>query len=114
MTDCLFCKIVAGDIPADIVYRDDLITVFRDIHPKAAVHLLAIPNHHIASLDDLTEQDAAWIAHLTRLLPVIARENGLQDGFRTVVNTGPGGGQEVPHLHYHILGDVRDADWRGF
>lgn len=114
MTDCLFCKIVAGDIPADIVYRDDQITAFRDINPKAAVHLLVIPNHHIASLDDLTEQDTSWVTHLTRMLPVIARENGLREGFRTVVNTGPGGGQEVPHLHYHILGDVRGADWRGF
>jgi len=88
--------------------------VFRDINPKAAVHLLAIPNHHIASLDDVTADDASWIAHITRMLPNIARENGLLEGFRTVVNTGPGGGQEVPHLHYHILGDVRDADWRGF
>lgn len=114
MTDCLFCKIVAGDIPADVVYRDDIMTVFRDINPKARVHLLAIPNHHVESLNDLTESDAQWIGHITRMLPVIARENGLTEGFRTVVNTGAGGGQEVYHLHYHILGDVRDADWRGF
>ncbi len=114
MTDCLFCKIVAGDIPADVVYRDDVMTAFRDINPKARVHILAIPNHHVASLDDLTEADAHWVAHITRMLPVIAREQGLTDGFRTVVNTGPGGGQEVHHLHYHILGDVRDSQWRGF
>lgn len=114
MKDCLFCKIVAGDIPAEVVYQDDIMTVFKDIHPKARVHLLAIPNHHVASLDDVQEEDAGWIAHMTRQLPILARENGLADGFRTVVNTGPGGGQEIAHLHYHILGDVRDAQWRGF
>lgn len=114
MTDCLFCKIVSGDIPADIVYRDDIMTVFKDISPKARVHLLAVPNHHVESLNDLTEEDAHWVAHITRMLPVIARDNGLTEGFRTVVNTGAGGGQEVYHLHYHILGDVRDANWRGF
>lgn len=114
MTDCLFCKIVTGEIPAEVVYGDDVMTVFKDISPKAPVHLLAVPNHHIASLNDVTAQDAEWIAHMTRMLPIIARDNGLTEGFRTVLNTGPGGGQEVPHLHYHVLGDVRDQHWRGF
>lgn len=115
MSDCLFCKIARGDIPADIVYRDDDFTVFRDINPRAAVHLLVIPNHHVNSLTDVdAQQDAGWLGRMTVLLPKLARENGLPDGFRTVVNTGPGGGQEVAHLHYHLLGDVRDADWRGF
>lgn len=115
MTDCLFCKIAAGDIPADVVHRDDEFTVFRDINPRAPVHLLVIPNHHIASLAELdSARDAAWIGRMTALLPQLAQANGLDQGFRTVVNTGPGGGQEVPHLHYHLLGDVRSADWRGF
>ncbi len=114
MADCLFCKIITGDIPGDIVYRDDRITAFRDINPKARVHLLVVPNHHVASLDSLSDpEDREWVSHLTAMLPQIAKDNGLPDGFRCIINTGKGGGQEVGHLHYHILGDVRDAQWRG-
>ncbi|RKZ85359.1 MAG: histidine triad nucleotide-binding protein [Gammaproteobacteria bacterium] len=104
MTDCLFCKIIAGDIPSSKVFEDGLIFVFKDINPKAAVHLLAIPKIHIDSLDKLSTQHQALISHMMLKLPELARSQGLNDGFRTIINTGPGGGQEVGHLHMHILG----------
>lgn len=104
MSDCLFCKIIAGDIPSSKVYEDEQIFVFNDISPKAAVHLLVIPKIHIVSLDDLTSEHQALIAYMMLKLPELARAQGLEDGFRTIINTGPGGGQEVGHLHLHILG----------
>lgn len=104
MTDCLFCKIVAGDIPADIVFEDDQILVFKDINPRAAVHLLVIPKVHIDSLDALTDEHQTLIGHIMLQLRHLARAQGLEDGFRTIINTGPGGGQEVGHLHIHLLG----------
>ncbi len=104
MTDCLFCKIVSGDIPAQLLYQDDKVVVFKDIAPKADVHLLLIPRKHITSLDSLKEDDDVLIAHMLRLLPVLAREHGLDSGFRTIINTGKGGGQEVMHLHIHLMG----------
>ncbi len=104
MTDCLFCKIVAGDIPSDKVYEDDQILVFKDINPRAAVHLLAIPKIHLDSLDELTNEHQMLIGHIMLQLPQLARSQGLNNGFRTIINTGPDGGQEVGHLHLHILG----------
>jgi histidine triad (HIT) family protein len=104
MSDCLFCKIAAGEIPGDIVYQDEQMVVFRDLYPKAAVHLLAIPREHIASLEEMTEAHDALIAHMMRQLPRLALEQGLESGFRTIINTGPGGGQVVFHLHIHLLG----------
>lgn len=104
MSDCIFCRIVAGDIPAGKVYEDEQVIVFRDINPKADVHLLMVPRLHVASLEALTPQHDALIAHMMRLLPQLAREQGLENGFRTIINTGPGGGQEVFHLHVHLLG----------
>lgn len=104
MSDCIFCKIVAGEIPADTVYEDDRVVVFRDINPKAAVHLLVIPREHIASLDELDAGHDALMAHMLRLLPRLAAEQGLDQGYRTIINTGKGGGQEVFHLHIHLLG----------
>lgn len=104
MSDCLFCKIIAGDIPSAKVYEDEQIFVFKDINPKAAVHLLVIPKVHIESLDSLTAEHQALIAHIMLKLPELAQSQGLADGFRTIINTGPGGGQEVGHLHMHILG----------
>jgi histidine triad (HIT) family protein len=106
-SDCLFCKIAAGEIPSDRVYQDDRVIVFKDIYPKAKVHLLAMPRQHIESLEDLLPDHDALMAHMLRLLPRIAREQGLTNGFRTIINTGPGGGQEVPHLHIHLLGGGR-------
>ena len=104
MSDCLFCKIAAGEIPADTVYSDDKVVVFKDIAPKAEVHLLMIPREHIASLSELNSGHDAQVAHMMRLLPRLAKEQGLQDGFRTIINTGKGGGQVVFHLHVHLLG----------
>ncbi len=104
MSDCLFCKIIAGDIPSSKVYEDEQIFVFKDINPKAAVHLLVIPKVHIQSLDHLNEEHQSLIAYMMLRLPELARSQGLEDGFRTIINTGPGGGQEVGHLHIHILG----------
>lgn len=104
MSACLFCRIAAGELPAEIVHQDDLCVVFKDIHPKARVHLLAIPREHIASLDELQSNHGPLMAHLMLLLPELARQQGLQQGFRTIINTGKGGGQEVYHLHIHLLG----------
>ena len=104
MNDCLFCKIEAGDIPSDKVYEDDQILVFKDINPRAAVHLLAIPKTHLDSLDDMTNEHQTLIGHIMLQLPQLARSQGLMNGFRTIINTGPDGGQEVGHLHIHILG----------
>ena len=103
MSDCLFCKIVAGEIPSDKVFEDDHIIVFKDIFPKADVHLLVVPKIHIESLAHLAEEHADLMAHITLKLKDIAAEAGLK-GFRTIVNTGVEGGQEVMHIHYHILG----------
>jgi histidine triad (HIT) family protein len=104
MSDCLFCKIAAGDVPSDKVYEDDQVIVFKDIYPKAKVHLLVVPREHIASLNEVQESHDALMAHMIRLLPKLAREQGLDDGFRTIINTGPGGGQEIFHLHIHLMG----------
>ena len=107
MSDCLFCKIATGEIPADIVFEDEQVVVFRDIYPKADVHLLLIPREHIASLNELEPAHDALMAHMMRLLPKLAKAQGLDTGYRTIVNTGPGGGQEVFHLHIHLLGGGR-------
>ena len=104
MTDCIFCKIITGDIPSAKVYEDDKIFVFKDINPKAAVHLLVIPKIHLESLDSLAEEHQALIGHMMLKLPELAQGQGLNNGFRTIINTGPDGGQEVGHLHIHILG----------
>lgn len=104
MSDCLFCKIIAGEIPSEQVYNDEHVVVFKDIAPKAAVHLLVVPRLHIASMNDFDDSHDALIAHIFKLLPKLAKEQGLDSGFRTIVNTGAGGGQLVFHLHVHLLG----------
>ncbi|MCX4189753.1 histidine triad nucleotide-binding protein [Methylophaga sp. OBS3] len=104
MSDCIFCKIVAGEIPSSKAYEDDLLYVFKDINPKADVHLLVIPKTHIARLDHANETHSDLLAKMLLILPKIAVSQGLNDGFRTIINTGPGGGQEVDHLHIHLLG----------
>ncbi len=114
MTDCLFCKIAAGEIPADIVYQDDQMVAFKDIAPKASVHILLIPRKHIVSLAELEPGDSGLIGEMLLKTQQIAAEAGLKEGYRVIANSGDGGGQEVPHLHFHILGDVRDDNWVGF
>ena len=104
MDSCIFCQIIAGEIPAERVHEDQWCMAIKDINPKARVHLLVIPNKHIQSLAHLSPEDEELMGHLTLQIPKIAAEAGLDNGFRTVVNTGPGGGQVVGHIHYHILG----------
>lgn len=104
MSDCIFCKIIAGDIPSDKVYEDDTVLVFKDIAPKTPIHLLMIPKQHIASLAEVTEQHQELMGYMMTKVPQVAKEAGLTGGFRTVINTGDDGGQEVYHIHIHILG----------
>ncbi len=104
MDDCLFCKIERNEIPSQRVYEDEDVIVIKDIAPKAKVHLLVIPRKHIASLNELNESDQALMGKIVLLLPKLAKEQGLDEGFRTIVNTGKGGGQEVFHIHFHLLG----------
>lgn len=104
MSDCIFCKIIASDIPSDKVYEDERILVFKDIAPKAPTHLLMIPKRHIASLAELIENDADIMGYMMTKVPQVAKEAGLTGGFRTIINTGDDGGQEVYHIHIHILG----------
>lgn len=107
MNDCIFCKIANGDIPAEKVYEDDKIVVFPDISPKAEVHLLMIPRLHIDSMTELGPEHNDLIAYMMRKLPEVAAAQGLEQGFRTIINTGKGGGQEVFHFHIHLLGGNR-------
>jgi histidine triad (HIT) family protein len=107
MNDCIFCKIAGGAIPSDRVYEDEQVVVFKDIYPKAPVHLLMVPRQHVESLNDVTSAHDGLMAHMLRTLPEVARHAGLTDGYRTIINTGRDGGQEVPHLHMHILGGGR-------
>lgn len=103
--NCLFCKIVGGEIPANIIHNDELSIAFEDINPQAPVHVLVVPRAHMDSLDDASRRDEASLGHLLRVAARIANERGLADsGYRTVINTGAGAGQSVFHLHVHVLG----------
>ena len=111
MDDCLFCRIVGGAIPADVVYRDEQVTAFRDISPQAPVHVLVVPNLHIASMNDLDEEYQETIGYLMRMIRVVARGQGIADsGYRVVVNMGADALMTVPHLHVHVLGG-RKLGW---
>jgi histidine triad (HIT) family protein len=105
--DCIFCKIVAGQIPARKVFEDEELLAFHDIHPWAPVHVLVIPKLHIASLAEAGPQHDALLGRMLGLAPRLMKELGVVNGFRTVVNTGRDGGQEVPHLHMHVFGGPR-------
>jgi histidine triad (HIT) family protein len=102
--DCLFCKIARGEIPCRKVYEDDELFAFHDIHPAAPVHFMIIPKLHVASLLEADGSHASLLGRILLKAPELAQEQGLDNGFRTVINTGPGGGQEVFHLHIHIIG----------
>ena len=106
MSDCLFCGIAAGDVPADIVVQDDATVVFRDVNPQAPVHLLAIPRQHVASAAELTDDDAPLLGALFGALRSAAAESGVTS-YRLVTNIGPDAGQSVEHLHIHLLGGRR-------
>ena len=109
--DCLFCRIIAGEVPADIVYQDERSLAFRDINPQAPTHVLVIPRDHLESLDEATRNEEALLGHLLRVAARVANEQGLSEsGYRTVINTGAGAGQSVFHLHLHVVGG-RSLAW---
>ena len=108
MSDCIFCKIVAGEIPSTQVYQDEQVTAFRDIHPVSPTHVLIIPNQHIASINDLANEDEKVMGRLFIVAKEIAKKEGVaESGYRLIINTGPDGGQEVFHIHLHLLGGQR-------
>ena len=104
MSDCLFCKIVAGDIPSTKVYEDETVLAFRDIAPQAPCHVLVIPKAHIADVNGINPENSAVVAHIFQVIPQIAKAEGLENGYRVVSNCGADAGQTVQHLHFHILG----------
>lgn len=111
MEDCIFCKIIKGDIPSEKVYEDELILAFKDINPEAPIHIVVIPKKHIKSLNELTEKDADIVAHIYIKTKELAQELGInKKGYRIVTNCGEQGGQTVNHLHFHVLGG-RNLQW---
>ena len=104
MENCLFCKIVAGQIPSTKVYEDEAVLAFRDIAPQAPTHILVIPKAHINSVAGITAENSGVVAHIFEVIPQIAAKEGLDNGYRVVSNCGADAGQTVPHLHFHILG----------
>ena len=104
MENCLFCKIVAGDIPSTKVYEDDAVLAFRDIAPQAPTHILVIPKAHIGSVAEITAENSAVVAHIFEVIAKVAAQEGLEGGYRVVSNCGDHAGQTVHHLHFHILG----------
>lgn len=104
MDQCLFCRIVRGEIPSGKVYENDSILAFHDIHPAAPVHFMVIPKLHIPSLMEVGDKHRDLLGEMMALIPRLAEEQGCRDGFRTVINTGPVGGQEIYHLHIHVIG----------
>ena len=103
-SDCIFCKIAAGEIPCRKVHEDDDVIAFHDINPAAPVHFMIVPKEHLASLADADARHEMLLGRILLLAPTLARKQGLEDGFRTIINTGRGGGQEVMHLHVHVMG----------
>ncbi len=104
MNDCLFCRIIAGEIPSTKVYEDETVFAFRDINPQAPTHILVIPKTHISGCNGVTPDNSAVVAHIFEVIPQIAAAEKLEGGYRVVSNCGPDAGQTVPHLHFHILG----------
>lgn len=110
MKDCLFCKIIEGNIPSDLIYEDEKVIAFTDINPQAPVHFLVVPKEHIKSLDEINENHKNLIGHIIYIASKLAAENGLENGYRLVNNIGTQGGQTVDHLHFHVLGK-RNMQW---
>ena len=104
MSDCLFCKIIMGEIPSQSVYDDERVFAFRDISPQAPVHILVVPKEHIASVAEITKENSHYAAKCLEAVAKIAKAEGLDRGYRVITNIGADGGQTVPHLHFHILG----------
>lgn len=110
MPDCLFCKIVEGQIPSKKVYEDERVFAFQDINPQAPTHVLLIPKRHIEGLNKASAEDAEILGYLQLVAARLGRESGIEDGYRTVLNVGPKSGQSVFHLHLHLIGG-RDMKW---
>ncbi|MCD1146856.1 histidine triad nucleotide-binding protein [Peptoniphilus sp. KCTC 25270] len=108
--DCLFCKIIAGEIPSNALYEDEKMYAFYDIDPQSPVHFLVIPKKHIASVDDLEEEDAQLVGEIFLKIKELAKKENLDNGYRVITNIGEDGGQTVPHLHFHVLGG-RSLQW---
>ena len=102
--DCIFCKIVAGEIPSAKVYEDESVYAFRDIQPQAPVHVLVVPKKHVASADEINGENAELVAKIFAAIPAIAKAEGLTNGYRVITNCGEDGCQSVKHLHFHLLG----------
>lgn len=108
MEDCIFCKIIAGQIPADKVYEDDEVLAFKDINPATPIHILVVPKRHIEKLTDMKDGDEALVGKIFQKINLIAKEQGFfEDGFRVIVNCGENSGQEVMHLHFHVLAGTK-------
>lgn len=108
---CLFCRLIAGEVPSDLLHQDEVCVVIRDINPQAPTHVLVIPREHMESLNEASHKDEALLGHLLRVGARIANDQGhAEDGYRTIVNTGAGAGQSVFHLHVHVLGG-RPMSW---
>ena len=107
MDNCLFCKIIAGEIPSTKVYEDEFVFAFRDINPQAPVHILVVPKAHIACADAVNESNSLYVAKCFEAIAKIAEAEGLSNGFRVINNCGEDGGQTVMHLHFHLIGGVR-------
>lgn len=110
MSDCLFCKIVAKEIPGDIVHESSEVLAFKDINPGAPTHVLVIPKRHIGSASELRGSDGELLAEMFTVMASVAKESGLDGGHRIVTNIGPDAGQSVPHLHFHVMGG-RSLSW---
>ena len=110
MADCIFCKIAAGEIPSTKVYEDGLCLAFRDLNPQAPTHILVIPKDHIQSVDEIDASNEAVVGHIFSVIAKVAKDEGLDKGYRVVSNIGEQGQQTVPHLHFHIIGG-RDMTW---
>jgi histidine triad (HIT) family protein len=109
MSNCLFCKIIAGDIPSSKVYEDELVYAFRDIAPQAPTHILVVPKIHVEDVNGITAENSAVVAHIFEVIPQIAKAENLENGYRVVSNCGADAGQTVQHLHFHILGGKKLA-----
>ncbi len=110
MPDCIFCKIIRGEIPSEKIYEDDHTFAFEDLNPQAPTHVLIVPKKHIVGLKEAPEEDAELIGRCHLTAAQIARDRGIESGYRTILNVGPGAGQSVFHLHVHLIGG-RDLKW---
>ena len=111
--DCIFCKIIKGEIPSGKVYEDDYCYAFRDINPQAPVHVLIVPKAHVASADEISADNADIVARILSVIPAVAKSVGLTNGYRVITNVGDDGRQSVKHIHFHILGGKELSETMG-